>query len=182
MHHGRLAAPFLRFMRQAWPITAIAVAMLVVLAVVLRRADLGVYLALIAALRTPHAVVVTWMDRVQHTWRGRVLRRRPAAPVQLADWARHGGERWSTWSGSLRSSRGSSPSRCWLGRGADAVSAAPPAGRQARCRPAPRLPSDGPVRRRTRPDLVTSGPARHARRRGTGARSDSMAPWTTLST
>lgn len=69
LHHGRLAAPFLRFMRQAWPITAIAVAMLVVLAVVLRRADLGVYLALIAALTTPHAVVVTWMDRVQHTWR-----------------------------------------------------------------------------------------------------------------
>ncbi|WP_144761125.1 Brp/Blh family beta-carotene 15,15'-dioxygenase [Curtobacterium sp. 9128] len=69
LHRGRLLAPFLRFMRQAWPITAVAVAMLVVLALVLRRADLGVYLALIAALTTPHAVVVTWMDHVQHTWR-----------------------------------------------------------------------------------------------------------------
>jgi Brp/Blh family beta-carotene 15,15'-monooxygenase len=69
LHRGRLLAPFLRFMRQAWPITAIAVGMLVALAVVLRRADLSVYLALIAVLTTPHAVVVTWMDRVQHTWR-----------------------------------------------------------------------------------------------------------------
>ncbi len=40
-------------LRQAWPITAIAIAALVVLAVVVRRADLGVYLALIAALTTP---------------------------------------------------------------------------------------------------------------------------------
>ncbi|MEV7933149.1 Brp/Blh family beta-carotene 15,15'-dioxygenase [Curtobacterium sp. NPDC089185] len=68
LHRGRLLAPFLRFLRQAWPITAIAIAALVVLAVVVRRADLGVYLALIAALTTPHTVVVTWMDRVQHTW------------------------------------------------------------------------------------------------------------------
>lgn len=71
LHRGRLLAPFLRFARQAWPITAIAVVMLVVLAVVVRRADLGVYLALIAALTTPHTVVVTWMDRVQRTWAGR---------------------------------------------------------------------------------------------------------------
>jgi Brp/Blh family beta-carotene 15,15'-monooxygenase len=68
LHHGRRLAPFLRFMRQAWPITAIAVGMLIALAFVLRRADLGVYLALIAALTTPHAVIVTWMDRVQRTW------------------------------------------------------------------------------------------------------------------
>lgn len=68
LHRGRLLAPFLRFARQAWPITAIAVAMLVVLAVVVRRVDLGVYLALIAALTTPHTVVVTWMDHVQRTW------------------------------------------------------------------------------------------------------------------
>jgi Brp/Blh family beta-carotene 15,15'-monooxygenase len=70
LHRGRLLAPFLRFMRQAWPITLIAVVMLVALAVVLRRADLGVYLVLIAALTTPHTVVVTWMDRVQRTWSG----------------------------------------------------------------------------------------------------------------
>jgi Brp/Blh family beta-carotene 15,15'-monooxygenase len=70
LHRGRLLAPFLRFMRQAWPITVIAVVMLVALAVVLRRADLGVYLVLIAALTTPHTVVVTWMDRVQRTWSG----------------------------------------------------------------------------------------------------------------
>jgi len=68
LHRGRLLAPFLRFMRQAWPITVIAVVMLVALAAVLRRADLGVYLVLIAALTTPHTVVVTWMDRVQRTW------------------------------------------------------------------------------------------------------------------
>ncbi|WP_420369177.1 Brp/Blh family beta-carotene 15,15'-dioxygenase [Curtobacterium sp. L1-20] len=78
LHHGRLRAPFGRFVRQAWPITAIAVAMLVVLAVVLRRADLGTYLVLIATLTTPHAVVVTWMDHVQHTWR----RRAPGAVLQ----------------------------------------------------------------------------------------------------
>lgn len=69
LERGRLLAPFLRFARQAWPITAIAVAMLVALAVLVRHADLGVYLALIAALTTPHTVVVTWMDRVQRTWR-----------------------------------------------------------------------------------------------------------------
>ncbi|MGL3198675.1 MULTISPECIES: Brp/Blh family beta-carotene 15,15'-dioxygenase [Curtobacterium] len=69
LHRGRLLAPFLRFTRQAWPVTAIAVAVLVALAVVLRRADLGVYLALIAALTTPHTVVVTWMDHRQRTWR-----------------------------------------------------------------------------------------------------------------
>lgn len=71
LQRGRLLAPFLRFMRQAWPITVIAVVMLVALAAVLRRADLGVYLVLIAALTTPHTVVVTWMDRVQRTWCGR---------------------------------------------------------------------------------------------------------------
>lgn len=71
LHRGRLLAPFLRFARQAWPITAIAAAMLVALAVVVRRADLGVYLVLIAALTTPHTVVVTWMDHVQRTWAGR---------------------------------------------------------------------------------------------------------------
>jgi beta-carotene 15,15'-dioxygenase len=69
LHRGRLLAPFGRFMRGAWPITVVAVGMLVVLAVVLRRADLGVYLVLIAALTTPHTVVVTWMDHVQRTWR-----------------------------------------------------------------------------------------------------------------
>jgi Brp/Blh family beta-carotene 15,15'-monooxygenase len=66
--NGRVLAPFLRFMRQAWPITAIAVGMLVGLAIMVHRTDLGVYLALIAALTTPHTVVVTWMDRVQRTW------------------------------------------------------------------------------------------------------------------
>jgi len=70
LHRGRLLTPFLRFARQAWPITAVAVAMLVVLALVARRVDLGVYLALIAALTTPHTVVVTWMDHVQRTWAG----------------------------------------------------------------------------------------------------------------
>ncbi|QCR44853.1 beta-carotene 15,15'-monooxygenase [Curtobacterium sp. SGAir0471] len=68
LHRGRLLAPFLRFARQAWPITAVAIVVLVVLAVVVHRLDLGVYLALIAALTTPHTVVVTWMDHVQRTW------------------------------------------------------------------------------------------------------------------
>lgn len=69
LRDGRLWAPFLRFLRQAWPVTAIAVVMLVVLALVLGRVDLGVYLVLIAALTTPHTVVVSWMDHVQRTWR-----------------------------------------------------------------------------------------------------------------
>lgn len=69
LHRGRLLSPFLCFARQAWPVTVVAVAMLVGLAAVLHRADLGVYLALIAALTTPHTVVVTWMDRRQRTWR-----------------------------------------------------------------------------------------------------------------
>lgn len=68
LHRARLLAPFLRFMQQAWPITLIAIGMLIVMALILRRADLGIYLALIAALTTPHAFVVTWMDHVQRTW------------------------------------------------------------------------------------------------------------------
>ncbi|WP_066516313.1 Brp/Blh family beta-carotene 15,15'-dioxygenase [Curtobacterium ammoniigenes] len=66
---GRLGRPLLRFFRDAWPVTAIAVAMLIALGTLLRRADLGVYLVLIAALTTPHAVVVSWMDRRQRVWR-----------------------------------------------------------------------------------------------------------------
>lgn len=59
----------LRFLAQAWPITAIAVLGLVALSILLRDAGLGVYLLLIAALTTPHTVVVSWMDRRQRTWR-----------------------------------------------------------------------------------------------------------------
>ncbi|WP_288467552.1 Brp/Blh family beta-carotene 15,15'-dioxygenase [uncultured Curtobacterium sp.] len=78
LERGHLLGAFLRFCRQAWPVTAAAVALLVVVATVLRQADLAVYLALIAALTTPHTVVVTWMDHVQRTWRPPTAA--PAAP------------------------------------------------------------------------------------------------------
>ncbi|MFD1720612.1 Brp/Blh family beta-carotene 15,15'-dioxygenase [Amnibacterium endophyticum] len=61
---GRLLAPFGRFMRDAWPVTLAAVLLLAGLALVLHDAGLGTYLVLIAALTTPHTVIVTWMDRV----------------------------------------------------------------------------------------------------------------------
>ncbi|MFZ7089318.1 Brp/Blh family beta-carotene 15,15'-dioxygenase [Curtobacterium sp. RRHDQ10] len=77
LRRRELLRPFLRFARQAWPITAIAVAMLVVLGVALRRVDLGVYLILIAALTTPHTVIVAWMDRRQRTWGPPVEETRP---------------------------------------------------------------------------------------------------------
>jgi beta-carotene 15,15'-dioxygenase len=60
---GRLLGPFARFLRDAWPVTLCAVALLVALALLVHDAGLGTYLLLIAALTTPHAVVVTWMDR-----------------------------------------------------------------------------------------------------------------------
>jgi Brp/Blh family beta-carotene 15,15'-monooxygenase len=66
---GQLLGPLLRFFRQAWPITLIAVVLLGALALILKTANLSVYLILIAALTTPHAVIVTWMDRRQQTWK-----------------------------------------------------------------------------------------------------------------
>ncbi|GAB2971617.1 Brp/Blh family beta-carotene 15,15'-dioxygenase [Frigoribacterium salinisoli] len=65
---GRVAAPFGRFLRQAWPITAVAVAILSAVGVALGSAGLGVYLVVLAVLTTPHAAVVTWMDRQQGAW------------------------------------------------------------------------------------------------------------------
>jgi Brp/Blh family beta-carotene 15,15'-monooxygenase len=91
LRRGRLLRPFLRFAHEAWPITAIAVVMLLAVALLLRSADLGVYLLLLAALTTPHAVVVSWMDRRQGTWSpaGAVRRRarrgsRAAVPGTVA--------------------------------------------------------------------------------------------------
>lgn len=66
---GHLARPLMRFFRDAWPITSIAVAILIAVSLIVHRADLGVYLILIAALTTPHAAVVSWMDRRQRVWR-----------------------------------------------------------------------------------------------------------------
>lgn len=60
---GDLGRGFLRFARDAWPVTLCAVALLVGVALAFRSAGLGTYLLLIAALTTPHTVVVTWMDR-----------------------------------------------------------------------------------------------------------------------
>lgn len=60
---GDLARGFLRFARDAWPVTLCAVALLAGVALAFRSAGLGTYLLLIAALTTPHTVVVTWMDR-----------------------------------------------------------------------------------------------------------------------
>jgi Brp/Blh family beta-carotene 15,15'-monooxygenase len=62
---GALRRGFLRFARDAWPVTLCAVALLVGVALAFRSAGLGTYLLLIAALTTPHTVVVTWMDRRQ---------------------------------------------------------------------------------------------------------------------
>lgn len=62
---GALRRGFVRFASDAWPVTLCAVALLAVAALALRSAGLGTYLLLIAALTTPHTVVVTWMDRRQ---------------------------------------------------------------------------------------------------------------------
>jgi Brp/Blh family beta-carotene 15,15'-monooxygenase len=67
---GRLGRGFLRFARDAWPVTLCAVVLLVGAALAFRSAGLGTYLLLIAALTTPHTVVVTWMDRRQRRARG----------------------------------------------------------------------------------------------------------------
>ncbi|GAA2748520.1 Brp/Blh family beta-carotene 15,15'-dioxygenase [Amnibacterium kyonggiense] len=63
LQRGHLLRSFGRFLRDAAPLTACAVVLLAALALVLRSADLGTYLLLIAALTTPHTAVVTWMDR-----------------------------------------------------------------------------------------------------------------------
>ena len=68
LERGHVLAPFGRFLRQAWPVTAVAVALLVAVGVTLGSAGLGVYLFLLAVLTTPHAAVVTWMDRRQGAW------------------------------------------------------------------------------------------------------------------
>ena len=62
------------FARQAVPATLGALAMLGALALVLRRHEdglgmIGVYLALIAALTVPHALVVTLLDCREGLWR-----------------------------------------------------------------------------------------------------------------
>jgi hypothetical protein len=65
---GEPVRPYVRFLASAWPLTLAAVALLVILAATLRTADLGVYPCFIAALTTPHAVIVAWMDRRQRVW------------------------------------------------------------------------------------------------------------------
>jgi len=77
---GRLLRPFVRFLRQAWPITVIALAILIGTGVLLGSDGLSVYLVVLAVLTTPHAAVVTWMDRVQGAWTGR-----RAAGIRLDD-------------------------------------------------------------------------------------------------
>ena len=61
------------FARDAAPVTAIAIAMLVVLAILLPPSvqtggGLGLYLVLISALTVPHTVIVAFMDRRQGLW------------------------------------------------------------------------------------------------------------------
>lgn len=63
LERGDLLRPLLRFLRDALPVTLCALVLLGALAVGVRSAGLGTYLLLIAALTTPHAAVVTWMDR-----------------------------------------------------------------------------------------------------------------------
>lgn len=67
LHHGLLLRPQLGFFRRALPVTPIAVLMLVAVAVVLQKANLGVYLMLIPALTTPHAIIVTGMNVTQRS-------------------------------------------------------------------------------------------------------------------
>lgn len=79
---GDLRAPFARFLRDAWPITLAAVVLLVAFALTVGTATLGTYLVFIAALTTPHALIVTWMDRVQRSWRPtRSVARSTAPPL-----------------------------------------------------------------------------------------------------
>jgi Brp/Blh family beta-carotene 15,15'-monooxygenase len=63
LQQGRLLQPFARFLLDALPITACAVALLAAVSLLVHSASLGSYLLLIAALTTPHTAVVTWMDR-----------------------------------------------------------------------------------------------------------------------
>jgi Brp/Blh family beta-carotene 15,15'-monooxygenase len=79
LEQGLLLRPFVRFLRDALPVTACAVALLVALALTLHSAGLGTYLLLIAALTTPHTAVVTWMDRQ------RLRRRAEGSPAGAAD-------------------------------------------------------------------------------------------------
>ncbi|MBW4043279.1 MAG: beta-carotene 15,15'-dioxygenase, Brp/Blh family [Acidobacteria bacterium] len=63
LERGDLLRPLARFLRDALPVTLCALVLLGVVALSVRSAGLGTYLLLIAALTTPHAAVVTWMDR-----------------------------------------------------------------------------------------------------------------------
>ena len=70
------AAAFARFGRQAAPLTAVALALLGGLYVLVPTPPgelgelVGLYLVLIAVLTLPHVVVVAWMDREQGVWSG----------------------------------------------------------------------------------------------------------------
>ncbi len=72
---GDLRRAFGRFARQAAPLTAVALAMVggLYLLVPTPPGELselvGLYLVLVAVLTLPHVVVVAWMDRVQGVWR-----------------------------------------------------------------------------------------------------------------
>jgi hypothetical protein len=72
----RYQAAFARFGRQAAPLTAVALAMLGGLYVLVPTPPgelgelVGLYLVLIAVLTLPHVVVVAWMDREQGVWSG----------------------------------------------------------------------------------------------------------------
>lgn len=72
--HGAVGRALGRFTRQALPMTIMALVLLggLYLVVPSRPDDLlsliGLYLALIAGLTVPHALIVTWMDFVQGVW------------------------------------------------------------------------------------------------------------------
>ena len=73
---GDHLAAFGRFVRQAAPLTAVALAMVGGLYALVPVPPgeigelVGLYLVLIAVLTLPHVVVVAWMDRVQGVWTG----------------------------------------------------------------------------------------------------------------
>ena len=74
LRRGDTGQAFMRFTRQAAPLTLVSIVILVALALLVPRAPsdlislIALYLALIAALTLPHAAIVGWLDKQQGVW------------------------------------------------------------------------------------------------------------------
>ncbi|MFC7235184.1 Brp/Blh family beta-carotene 15,15'-dioxygenase [Halosegnis marinus] len=81
LRRGRVRPALVRFAKQAAPLTALSLAFLGGLYLVVPDRPttvpgfVGLYLVLIAALTLPHVAVVAWMDRAQGLWRAAVSER-----------------------------------------------------------------------------------------------------------